>query len=582
MIFDAPNRNHLWGNLIIEECVRCGVGLFCIAPGSRSTPLTTAVARHPHARHLVHFDERGTAFAALGYARATGRPAAWITTSGTALANGMPAVIEASVDQVPLLLLTADRPPELRQTGANQTIDQVKLYGDAVRWFFDMPVPDAAVDPAMVLTTIDQAIYRTLRSPKGPVHLNCMFREPLAPLAIEEAFTPKTPTVKRWYQAEQPYTRYAQPQVGIEETELERLAERLQEAKRGLLVVGKLTSMREAEAVRHLGDALGWPWLPDIGSYLRLGHDASDSQITYYDHVLGRPGWEEHRPDVVLHIGGRATSKRLLQYVQRAQPEAYIVVRDGPTRFDPTHQVTDTIEAAIGPLARRLAENVQALARFASTEWLNMWRSASHQVNTHIEDVLAEEEGLSEPAVARLISAHLPKDTGLFLGSSMPIRDMDMFAVATGAAVPVAANRGASGIDGTVATAVGYAQGLERLVTMLLGDLALLHDLNSLAMLRDAPYPVVIVVINNDGGGIFSFLPIAEYPDVFESYFGTPHGYTFAQAARMFEVAYSQPKTKAAFREAYQQAMQSGASALIEVRTERTANKALHDRLLQC
>lgn len=581
MIFDAPNRNHLWANLIIEECVRCGVGLFCIAPGSRSTPLTTAVARHPHARHLVHFDERGTAFAALGYARATGKPAAWITTSGTALANGMPAVIEASVDQVPLLLLTADRPPELRHTGANQTIDQVKLYGDAVRWFFDMPVPDATVDPAMVLTTVDQAIYRTLRSPKGPVHLNCMFRKPLAPLAIEEAFTPKTPAMKRWHTADRPYTHYTQPHVEIEETELERLAERLQEAKRGLLVVGKLTSMREAEAVRHLAEVLGWPWLPDIGSHLRLGHGASDSQIAYYDHVLGRPGWEEHRPDVVLHIGGRATSKRLLQYVQRAQPEAYIVVRDSPTRFDPTHQVTDTIEAAIGPFARRLAENVQALARFASTEWLNTWRSASYQVNAHIEDVLAEEEGMNEPTVARLISSHLPKDTGLFLGSSMPIRDVDMFAVATGAAVPVAANRGASGIDGTVATTVGYAQGLERPVTVLLGDLALLHDLNSLAMLRDAPYPVVIVVINNNGGGIFSFLPIAEYPDVFESYFGTPHGYTFVQAARMFEIAYSQPKTKAAFREAYQQAVQSGASALIEVRTERTANKALHDRLLQ-
>ena len=178
---DTPRANRLWAYLIVEELLRCGIDFFCVAPGSRSTPLVAALAANEKARSLIHFDERGTAFAALGYARATGRPAAWITTSGTAVANGLPAVVEAATDGVPMVLLTADRPPELRQTGANQTIDQPDIFGDYVRWRFDLPAPDPGIDPAMVLTTIDQAAYRASRTPQGPVHLNLMFREPLLP-----------------------------------------------------------------------------------------------------------------------------------------------------------------------------------------------------------------------------------------------------------------------------------------------------------------------------------------------------------------------------------------------------------------
>jgi len=183
MAIDAPNVQYLWAKLIVEELLRSGAGHFFLAPGSRSTPLALAVARNRRARYHVHFDERGTAFAALGYGRATGKPAVWITTSGTAVANGLPAVVEAATDGVPLILLTADRPPELRETGANQTIDQAKIFGDYVRWQLDLPVPDPAIDPAFVLTTVDQAVYRSLRAPAGPVHLNCMFREPLVPSA---------------------------------------------------------------------------------------------------------------------------------------------------------------------------------------------------------------------------------------------------------------------------------------------------------------------------------------------------------------------------------------------------------------
>src|SRR5918992_1312294 len=203
---DTPRANRLWAYLIVEELVRSGVDFFCVAPGSRSTPLVAALATNENAESLIHFDERGTAFAALGYARATGRPAAWITTSGTAVANGLPAVVEAATDGVPMILLTADRPPELRQTGANQTIDQPDIFGDYVRWRFDLPAPQEAVDRAMVLTTVDQAVYRTLRAPSGPVHLNLMFREPFIP---DEDPGEELSVPPRWQRSGEPYTRYA-------------------------------------------------------------------------------------------------------------------------------------------------------------------------------------------------------------------------------------------------------------------------------------------------------------------------------------------------------------------------------------
>src|SRR5215210_6118955 len=201
---DTPRANRLWAYLIVEELLRCGVDFFCVAPGSRSTPRVAALAANEKATTLIHFDERGTAFAALGHARATGRPAAWITTSGTAVANGLPAVVEAATDGVPMILLTADRPPELRQTGANQTIDQPDIFGDYVRWRFDLPAPDPSIDPAMVLTTVDQAVYRAGRAPQGPVHLNLMFREPFLPDPDDALSGPSS-----WMKSGEPYTRYA-------------------------------------------------------------------------------------------------------------------------------------------------------------------------------------------------------------------------------------------------------------------------------------------------------------------------------------------------------------------------------------
>ncbi len=573
MIFDAPNRNRLWADLLVEELVRCGVTFFCMAPGSRSTPLVTAVAAHPKARQMVHFDERGTAFFALGHARATGCPAAWITTSGTALANGFPAIVEAATDGVPMLLLTADRPPELRDTRANQTIDQVKLFGEYVRWAFDLPAPDGAVDPAMVLTTIDQAVYRATAPPPGPVHLNCMFREPLAPDPGGEDL--RTDVLRPWFERGKPQTTYVARRALPAGDTLSDLRAAV-DAARGLVVAGRLDTPSEAEAVLHLAGALGWPLLADIGSQLRLGTEAGgDVRIDHYDLLLHSPGFRvAHHPDVVLYFGRSATSKRLMQFLEAHRPGVFAVIRNDPFRFDPTHQVTHRVEADVAACCRVFLDGPPPVA--APAGWLEAWRSASDR----LEAVLSQEgrDGeLLEPRLARALSTALPEDHGLFLASSMPVRDMDAFGSGRSARVRVASNRGASGIDGTVASAAGFAGGLAQPVTLVIGDLALLHDLNSLALVRGRP--VVIVALNNDGGGIFHFLPIARHADVFEPFFGTPHGRTFEAAARMFDLAYAAPGSVSAFVKAYRAACARGGPALIEVRTDRHRNRAFHRRI---
>ncbi len=527
----------------------------------------------------MHFDERGTAFCALGFARATRRPAAWITTSGTAVANGMPAVVEASVDAVPMLLLTADRPPELRSTGANQTIDQVKLFGDFVRWQFDLPAPDRSVHPAALLTTCDQAVYRTRRMPAGPVHLNAMFREPLAPDPDGGSYAGYLQGLHGWREGRRPYTTYALASPAPSDAELDALWARLREARRGLVVAGRLDTPAQADAVRWAADRLGWPVLPDVGSQLRLGgHGRPARPVDYYDLVLAsKPFRDRHRPDVVLHFGARSTSTRLTRYLADVRPRTHVVVRESPERMDPHHSVTDHFEGDLVRFCQRLATRLRGHDGSAAGGWADAWARASEAARRVIDARLGDD--LSEPGVARRLSARVPEGSGLLLASSMPVRDADMYGCDRGSGPFVAANRGASGIDGTVATAAGLARGLRNVVTLLVGDLALLHDLNSLALLAASPEPVIVVVINNHGGGIFSFLPIARHADVFEPFFGTPHPYAFEHAARMFDLPYRSVQSLSELSAVYEKALGDDRSSIIEVQTDREANLALHRRM---
>ncbi|NNF02893.1 MAG: 2-succinyl-5-enolpyruvyl-6-hydroxy-3-cyclohexene-1-carboxylic-acid synthase, partial [Rhodothermales bacterium] len=474
----------------MEELVRCGVTRFYIAPGSRSTPLVTAVAAHDKATAIVHFDERGTAFMALGYARASGRAAAWITTSGTALANGLPAVIEADLERVPMILLTADRPPELRDTDANQTIRQPGLFGDHIRWMVDLPAPDTELDPAYVLTTVDQAVGRSL---SGPVHINCMFREPLAPERVPYEPLGEHPAFVRWQEHDRPYTSY-EASSWDPMTVAAGLEAAVRTAERPLVILGRIGSAgllgtSVVDSIRDGGFDL--PILADITSQVRLGSGGfpfipSWDALLYNKSLLDRIG-----PDLVVQFGRSPVSKRLQQYLETACPEEWLVVADGDDRIDPGHRVTKRISAPPGSVFASLVTSMASRSPSdgddspVRSEWTDTWKRLSGAVESWRLDVFEAGTELTEQRSAAMLSSRLPARSFLCLGSSTPVRHMDVFASWTGTRVPVCANRGASGIDGTIATACGYADGSARRGVVFLGDLALLHDLNSLKAAAD-------------------------------------------------------------------------------------------------
>jgi 2-succinyl-5-enolpyruvyl-6-hydroxy-3-cyclohexene-1-carboxylate synthase len=565
MKIDAPNLNALWCALLMEELERQHVNYVGVAPGSRSSPLALAAAAHPRIKLVVHFDERALAFHVLGWARATGRPAAIITTSGTAVSNLAPAVAEASLDHVPLIVLTADRPPELRDTAANQTMDQVKLFGAQVRWQFDLPCPSADIPLRMLLTTVDQAVARARWGQAGPVHLNCMFREPLAPVAVAYPKARLLAPLRGWLKTGKPLTDYLSasgpapsPPVAIPEA--------LRGVRKGVLVAGALKP-DEAEAAIRLARHLQWPLLPDLQSGLRLGRHAS-VVVPYADLILGSSTWlKNHQPEAVLLVGGRLISKRLSALAQSAEGLPVVRITDSLERQDPGHRVD---VQWVGPVAHTL-ESLQAAlpAATGDASWLEPWQHAGRQVGLDLLRRMKQSRRLHEPRLAWELTRLLPAEHALFAGNSLPVRLLDTFAAADHAWVTVGANRGVSGIDGLLSTATGFAAGRGKPVTLLMGDLSLLHDLNGLALLQRAAVPVIAVVINNDGGGIFSFLPVAEGVPNFEKVFGLPHGRTFAGAASMFDLPYTRVRTTNAFIRAYRAACQRNRSALIEVTTDR-------------
>ncbi len=568
--------NTLWGRLLVEELARCGVAFVCVSPGSRSTPLTAAVAGSGRLESAIWLDERGAAFHALGRARATGRPAALVCTSGTAVANYLPAVIEASQDGVPLVVVTADRPPELIDTGANQAIRQPGIFGDYVRWSFSLPAPDADISGRLVLSTVDQALHRALGPPAGPVHINCMFREPLEPVVVE-SWPDDIP--RRWRQGSGPLTVYAHPEAAPDAESLERIAATITAARRGLVVIGSLFKERDREAAAALSEQLGWPVAADIRSGLRLGPGPAN-RVPCLDQILLSPQVRSSlTPDVVLHLGGRTISKRLAQALAALPDAAVISVREASLPRRPRT-----------PRRNPRAIRHRTLLRIAR----RAHRPAHHGSRGCLGDAIARTFGAGGGVASTALSLRPPLARSRrhvsCRGRSPRATDCSWETACRSAtwrcsrapparAYPVAANRGASGIDGIVASAAGFACGLGRPATLMIGDLSLLHDLNALVHLRALPQPLVIVVLNNRGGGIFQFLPIARHPELLDPWFTAPHDVGFSGIQGLFGIPCHCPASAAEFTAVYRAACASGAPAIIEVRTDRAENLAAHRAL---
>ena len=577
MLADAPNIQSLWGDLIVEELVRNGVEHFVVCPGSRSTPLVQAVARHPDAQATIWNDERGGAFHALGIGRVAG-PAAIVTTSGTAVANLLPAVVEASLDGVPLILLTADRPHELREVGANQSVRQTRMFADHTRWAFDLPVPDDRTPARMVLTTVDHAVFMAEReSHPGPVQLNCPFREPLAP--SEARWDPAClDGLDAWLAGEGPFTWTEETLAPcpLADDWLAEFAAELDTVRDGLLLVGDI---RYGHAVVALAHRLGWPVWTDLRTSY---HDDPTwgyppHRLDHVDRLLG----EGFAPEIVIQLGARPTSKRLQQWLDTGRTPHLIVVDPTPERLDPGHRVTHRFVAPVDHWCDALDDALHQLRGDGDeARAVPAPLQARHDaLVAALDGALLAGQELSEPWIARRITELLPDDHLLFASNSMPIRDLQVFGSKSRHALEVHANRGASGIDGIVSTAAGVARGGEKPTTLLIGDLALLHDVNALMHVGALEQPLTIVVVNNGGGGIFSFLPIAEHEDVLRPYVETPHELRFEGLCATFGLPHTAVDTRAGFEGAYEAALASGRSSVIEVASEIAANKAHHERI---
>ena len=566
----AENLNILWGELVVEELCRNGVNFFCISPGSRSTLLTTAVARNSKANSRIFYDERGAAFYALGYAHATGNPAVLICTSGTALANYYPAVVEAYNDQIPLIILSADRPPELRDTGANQAIIQQNMFGQYVNWFFDLPCPDEVVKPSVVLSTIDQAIIRAKNSPAAAVQINMQFREPLAPQ--REFYSDQyLPSIERWINSDEPFTKYHEIVEPEYPEALNELMESLLPRNDVLVVVGRLKNESERTKVSELCQHLDWPVYADVLSGVR-----SENQPVFWDLMfLSDKLIEQYNFKNIIHLGGQMTGKRWLQFLEKVNPEKYIKISDHNLRKDPTHQITHHFQVSV----ERFCTDLIFRMRVRFNPAMGQQDSLNEKIDAILKSETEDIPQLNEPGIARQILRNLPRENVLFLASSMPVRVFDMYPSPWDGSRTIAANRGASGIDGTIASAIGYAEALQQPLTLCIGDLAMLHDLNSLMLLPDTGVPVTIVLFNNGGGGIFHFLPVHNFPEIFEKYFATPHQFIFRYVAKMFRLDYIVPQTMNDFAKIYGDAMQSNNHTLIEISLSRDENLRLQKQI---
>jgi 2-succinyl-5-enolpyruvyl-6-hydroxy-3-cyclohexene-1-carboxylate synthase len=530
--------SHVLLRAFAEELARCGVTEACTSPGSRSTPLVFALVREPGLRARSHLDERSAGFFAVGLAKASGRPVVLACTSGTAAANYAPAVHEAREARVPLLVLTADRPPELRDTGAGQTIDQIKLYGPAAKWFFEVGVDRATPDTVRWMRRLAcRAVWTAVDGRPGVVHLNFPFREPLVvdgPLPEDPA--PGRPDGAPWV-ARTGAAGGGTAAGGVVEL-----------AGPGVVVAGQGTP--DPAGVVRWAEAAGWPILGDPLSGTRTGRAA----IAHYEALLRHAPWADaHRPAAVVRAGDLPTSKPLREWL--AGLDVPQVAVDPESFWQDPHATVSTVH-------RGGIDDLRPAP--ADAGWLDAWRSADATAAGAIRDTIGDD--LSEPRVALELGATL---TGtLWVASSMPVRDVETFAPVRDPALRTLANRGANGIDGTVSSAFGAAAD-GGAVTLLIGDVALLHDLGGLLAHRRLGLEIRIVLLNNDGGGIFEFLPVAGQTDVFEEHVATPHGIDFAAVAALFGLGYAKAETLDDLRR----------PGLIEVRTDRKANVALHRRV---
>ena len=562
----AASVNATFCATLVDEWIRAGVTDAVVAPGSRSTPMALALAERPELALHVHHDERAGGFVALGLGLATGRPAVVLTTSGTAAVELHPAVVEAHQAGAPLLAVTADRPPELLDVGAPQTVDQTHLFGPAVRWFAE-PGPPVDATASSWRSLGSRAVAEALDGPAGPgpVHLNLAFREPLVG---------RSGPLPEGRDGGQTWHGVGGSRLAVAREGTTRLTELLN-ADRGVIVAG--AGCGDPGAVSALAEACGWPLLADPRSGCRTGHP---STVAHADAILRhQPTAEALRPDVVLRLGAPPASKVLGAWLGASGARQVAVDAHGRW-FDADRTAAHVLHADPTAVVTALA---RLIARPAQDDWAGRWARAEGAAGRAVGETLAGHEEPTEPGVARSLLGCLRPGATVVVASSMPVRDVEWYG-GSHPGVRVLANRGANGIDGLVSTAVGVAlaaRGSGEATVALTGDVALLHDTNALLGVAARGIDLTVVVVDNDGGGIFSFLPQADAldPARYELLFGTPHGVDLAVLAAAHGLMTVEPAGSAEVGDAIAASVAAGGVRLVRVRTDRHANVGVHDEI---
>ncbi|GLP97826.1 2-succinyl-5-enolpyruvyl-6-hydroxy-3-cyclohexene-1-carboxylic-acid synthase [Paraferrimonas sedimenticola] len=555
---DTAAFNNIWASLILDELVRLGVSQVCLAPGSRSTPLTLAAAQHQGLTCHSHFDERGLGFLALGLAKGSKAPVAIITTSGTAVANLYPAIVEAFQSGHCLVVLSGDRPPELIDCGANQAIDQQGIFADYAHKL-ELPPANSEQPAASLLTQIDRKLASAMSHPIKPLHINCQFREPFYP-NVEQLAQRLSPELHPWLAPLEdhlsgvaPYSQYpsAQHTRPPSKAQLSEFG-----AGKGVIVVGELDASEKPESLVALAKRLGWPLLADAQSQLRQ-HPvaiANADMLLHSQPAQDLLGEAEH----LLLVGGRLVSKRIQSLIGSHQWRSVWQTLPGPARLEPSH-----IAKHIWYLTPSQLAALPWSAASAHSGWADSLNDWSEQLEQHWQRQIDQGE-FGEAQVVRSIAAQQWDHQDLFIGNSLPIRLFDQFAPLNDKTQALFTNRGASGIDGLLASACGIQRARKQPMTLIIGDVSQLHDLNSLALAKDAQAPLVIVIVNNDGGSIFNLLPVPS-AELRERYYRLGHGLSFESAAAMFELPYQKCQDIESFNEGYQVALTGDSSCIIEV-----------------
>lgn len=569
-VLDFRNTNALWGSVLVETLARLNVRTAVVSPGSRSTPLAVAIAAHSRMEVVSILDERSAAFFALGQAKRTHVPVLLVCTSGTAGANYLPAVIEAHESNTPLIVITADRPPEMRDCASGQTIDQQKLFGAHVVFYHELAVPEARLEMLRYLRqTVAHACYRAQNPHAGPVHLNAPFRDPLPPIEDRTAEPLRDEVGEEFF-----------AHLGDEGAVSRVTASQLPTTTRGLIIAGPANPRDDAgyiEAVRQFAEGMGWPILADALSPLRHAGPMGVPVVSAYDAILRNDKLSRDLvPRYVVCLEGWPTSKGLRSWLEQSQAEM-ILVADTQHNRDALHGKTRIVPLGVEGLMAQRKEGASADAP-ELREYAGAWAGAEEAAGSHLANAFEKTSAMFEAKAAWLLARHLPEETPVFVAGSMPVRDAEYFWPASDRRYRFFFNRGANGIDGTLSTALGVTHG-GRPTVALTGDLALLHDTNGFLTAKKLSGSLTIVLINNNGGGIFEHLPIAKYDPPFEELFATPQDMDFGKLCAAYGVEHAEVDDWTQFEKLVSVLPETGVRVL-EIKTDRKRDAAARKKLL--